>query len=103
MSILEGNKNNFDSLIKNKNILVDFWASWCGPCRMLAEEIKNIKDEIDIIKINTDTNSELCKKYGIMSIPTLLYFKKDGTYEKKTGFMTKEDIIKWIGDKNENC
>lgn len=100
MSLMEGNKDNFDSLIKNKKVLVDFWAGWCGPCMMLLEELEMIKDKIDIIKIDVDNNMELCKKYGIMSVPTLIYFKNDGTFEKKIGFMPKDELLKWVGEKD---
>ena len=95
MSLISA-ENNFDSLISKGNVLVDFYADWCGPCKMLSLEIDDLLETIDVVKINVDSNSELCKKYGIMSIPTLIYFKEDGSYDKKVGFMSKDEILKWL-------
>ena len=95
MSIIEGNEQNFDELIKGE-VLVDFFATWCGPCKMLGPELEQISDKIQIVKVNIDDNVELCKKYGVMSVPTLIYFH-DNTYEVKVGYMPKDVILQWIG------
>lgn len=97
--IKEAKLENFKDLIKENITLVDFWAPWCGPCRMLSpilEEISIEKTDIKIVKVNVDDNAAIAKEYGVMSIPTLLLFK-DGKLEKQTvGFMQKEDLINWI-------
>ncbi len=89
--------NNFVELIKEGKVLVDFYASWCGPCKMLAPELEAIKDKVKIIKIDVDENPDLAKKYGVMSVPTLIYFNSPTDYIKSVGFMPKENILKWIG------
>ncbi len=96
MEIIDGNYKNFDELISKGNVLVDFYATWCGPCNMLKEELEKVKNEIQIVKINTDNNIELCKRYGVMSIPTLIYFKKDGTYISNIGFIDSNGILDFI-------
>lgn len=96
MNIIEGNNQNFDELISKGEVLVDFFASWCGPCKMLAPELEAISDKIQIVKVNIDENMELSKRYGVMSVPTLIYFH-DNTYEVKVGYMPKEVILEWIG------
>ena len=68
------NGENFDEIIKNK-ILVDFYADWCGPCKMLGPVLENI-NEIEIIKVNVDNYNDLARKYGVMSIPCLILFDK---------------------------
>ena len=85
-----------DELELKGKMLVDFYASWCGPCKMLAPVLEEIKDEIQIIKVNVDENPNLSKEYGVMSVPTLIYFKNKEDFEKKIGYMTKDDILKWI-------
>ena len=97
MGIIYGNEENFDDLIKEGNVLVDFYAEWCGPCKMLAPELEEIKKEVQIVKINTDDNIELCKRFGVMSVPTMMYFKKKDKYDIHIGYMPKENILKWIG------
>lgn len=96
MEIIEGNYKNFDELISNGNVLVDFYAVWCGPCQMLGLELEKIKDKVQIVKVNTDNNKELCKRYGVMSIPTIIFFKEDGSYNSSVGFMNCDDILKFI-------
>ena len=89
----------FDEEIKSGLVLVDFYADWCGPCRMvspiieeLAKEIANLK----VIKINVDEREDVAKTYGIMSIPTILLFR-DGQLEKKQiGFVPKEVLMRWF-------
>lgn len=92
--IVYGNKDNFDKFIKG-NVLVEFYTTWCAPCKMMESELEGVSDVIDIIKIDAEENREMAKKYGIMSVPTLIYFK-DGNMDIKKGFMNKEDILKWI-------
>ncbi|MBR5192410.1 MAG: thioredoxin [Clostridia bacterium] len=92
-------KQNFEEevLKSTKPVLVDFWATWCGPCRMIApivEEIANEYQNIKVGKINVDEQEKLAIEYGIMSIPTLILFK-DGKEEKRIlGYREKSQLIK---------
>lgn len=100
---LEINENNFDSIINsNKPILIDFWAQWCGPCRMLLPTIEELStelaDSITIYKCNVDENPTLAEKFGIMSIPSLLIFKNGKLLEQKTGGSSKQNLIDWINN-----
>lgn len=88
---------NFDSNVKkNKILVIDCWAPWCGPCRMLAPTIealaKDFKGKIVFGKLNTDDNVQISTKYGIMSIPTLLYFKNGDLVERTVGAMPRAQI-----------
>lgn len=101
MGIIHGNEDNFDSLINKELVLVDFYADWCGPCRMLAsqlEDLSNNRSEVEIVKINVDEAQNLAKKYGIMSIPALMLFKNGKLIDNKVGYMPKELIENWIED-----
>lgn len=91
------NNDNFDDLIKDK-ILVDFYANWCGPCKMLAPILDDLaKDvDIDILKVDVDFNSDLAKKYGIMSIPCLVLFENGKEIKRNLGLMSKEKIKDFI-------
>ena len=97
--------DNFDSEISSSNIpvLVDFWAEWCGPCKMLGpilEEIsKELKDKLQIVKVNLDENQDLAMKYSIRSIPTLLLFKDGELIDTKVGLLPKSDLVEWLGSK----
>ena len=99
MAINHGNEQNFDSLTSDGLVLVDFFANWCGPCRMLAgqlEDLDNNRSEVKIVKVNVDENRELSKKYGVMSIPALFLFKDGKLLDSKLGYMPRELIEKWI-------
>ena len=94
MKEIELNSKNFDETVAQGIVLVDFWATWCGPCRMLAptiDEIAASRDDIVVGKVNTDEAPELCVRFGIEYIPTLLFFK-DGTLVDRCGPATKEEI-----------
>ena len=96
MNIIEGNEKNFEEITSRGNVLVDFYATWFGPCKMLGPELEAIKDKVQIIKVNIDENLPLCQRFGVMSVPTLIYFKPDGSYEIKVGYMPKEVILEWL-------
>lgn len=91
---------NFEEEVLKSSIpvLVDFWATWCGPCMMLAPTVEEIAKEyagkVKVGKVNVDEAVELAKKYGIMSIPTLIMFKNGKISDKVIGFVPKEQIVK---------
>ena len=89
------NDENFDEIIKNR-VLVDFYADWCGPCRMLGPVLEKI-DGIDIIKVNVDESGELARKYGVMSIPCVILFEDGKEIKRNIGFMNEEKVREFLG------
>ncbi len=97
--LINGNNDNFNDLINNDLVLVDFFAPWCGPCRMLGpilDEIVEDRVDFEVVKINVDENGELAQKFNVMSVPTLMVFKKGELIATKSGFMPKELLIEWV-------
>jgi len=98
-------KDNFDEIVNkaDKPVLVDFWASWCGPCRSLAPVIDELAEDyygkVTVGKVNVDEEGELAAKFRIMSIPTIMLFKGGQAVEKTVGARPKNDFIRMI-DKN---
>ena len=98
MSVITINKNNFEEevLKSEKTVLIDFWASWCGPCRMMSTVIDEIAEEmgenIKVGKINIDEEKELAIKYDVMSIPTFIVFKNGNEVGRSVGVQDKEEI-----------
>ena len=98
MSVIEININNFETEILNsdKKVLLDFWAPWCAPCRMVSpiiDEIANERTDIKVCKINVDEQPELAAKFGIMSIPTLCVIENGEIINKVMGARPKEAIL----------
>ena len=100
MSSIKINKENFESVVKNnESVLLDFYAEWCGPCRMVGpilEEIARENPDITVGKINVDEESELAARFGVFSIPTLVVFKNGDPVNKSVGAKPKEQILALI-------
>lgn len=89
---------NFDELIKDK-VVVDFFATWCGPCKMLGpvfEEVSNEVKDIKFIKVDIDKHEDLCRKYKVMSVPTLILFDNGKELKRSIGFIPKDRLKEFI-------
>ena len=102
MAVINLNKENFEKEVLQSRmpVLIDFWATWCGPCRMMApvlEEIaQSMETSIKVAKVNIDENPELAEKYGVMSIPTFVVVKNGQETGRTVGVQSKEEIVKLI-------
>ena len=103
MAVTNVTSDNFDEVVAKSDIpvLLDFWASWCGPCRMLSPVVDEAAEENEgrfrVGQVNVDDEPELAARFGIMSIPTLIVFKNGEPVNKSVGVIPKEEIISLIG------
>ena len=95
MEIIHLKNENFEELINSK-ILVDFYANWCGPCKMIAPELEKVESNLKVVKVDVDEFEDLARTYGVMSIPTLILFEGGKEVKRNIGFMDKDRIEKFI-------
>ena len=95
------NEKDFNETINSEYALVDFFATWCGPCKMMGPVLENVasnRDNIKIAKVDVDKFESIAKEYGVMSIPTLILFKKGQVVDKKIGFLAEPLLNEWINN-----
>jgi thioredoxin 1 len=92
------NENEFRDIIENKKIVVDFYATWCGPCKMLSSVLKKIDEKklIEIVKVDVDTCGNLASEYKIYSVPTLILFENGKEIKRISGFISENELEKWV-------
>lgn len=92
-------EENFNKVINNKRVLVDFYATWCGPCKMLSMVMEKFDNKgiIDIVKVDVDGAPNLSNKYKIFSVPTIIIFENGKEVKRTSGFMSEEELEKWVG------
>lgn len=93
------NESNFTDMTGKGLVLVDFFATWCGPCKMLGpvlEEIAKEQTDLKIVKVDVDQHESLAQQFGIMSVPTLVLYKDGRPVKQMSGFMPKDALLEWI-------
>src|SRR3954452_12941064 len=102
MAISQTSDTNFDKdvLKAGKPVVVDFWAEWCGPCKMIAPHLEDLAkefgDQVQVIKVNIDENPLTPTKYGVRGIPTLMLFKNGEVTATKVGALPKTKLLEWV-------
>ncbi len=94
-------EENIEELVSSGVVILDFYAHWCGPCKMLGPVLESLETEmpnLKVIKINVDEKAEIANKYNVMSIPTLVLYKNGKLIDQKLGFQTKDMLIDWINN-----
>lgn len=101
MAIMHLTKDNFDSITSTGLVLVDFWATWCGPCRMQAPILEELDEQLNgkvkICKLDVDDEPAIAQRFGVMSIPTLMVFRNGEIISKEVGVHTVEQLMTMLG------
>ena len=101
MAIMHLTKDNFDSVTSSCLVLVDFWATWCGPCRMQAPILEELDEQLNgkvkICKLDVDDEPAIAQRFGVMSIPTLMVFRNGEMISKEVGVHTVEQLMTMLG------
>lgn len=96
MEIIHLEKENFKELIKEEKILIDFFANWCGPCKMVSPILEKVESNLKVIKVDVDIFEELAREYGVMSIPTLVLLENGKEIKRHIGFIDKDKLEKFL-------
>lgn len=104
MAVYNLTSGAFDKVVEKseKPVVIDFWAPWCGPCKMLSpiiDEISEERDDFWFCKVNVDDEIELAKKFGIMSIPTVVLLENGNEKKRTVGFMPKDEVLEFLDNK----
>jgi len=97
------NSKNFDSFISKGSVVVDFYADWCGPCKIMSPSFEKAASKVESVKfakLNVDGNQEIARRYGVMSIPTTIVFKKGQAVDMCSGALSENEIVKMV-EKNK--
>lgn len=100
MKVIDINNENFEKEVmqSDKKVFIDFYANWCGPCRMMMPIVEELSEEVDVkfVRVNVDVNEEISRQFGIMSIPTFVVMEKGKEIDKKIGSASKEELLEML-------
>ncbi len=99
MAVQYADSTNIDEKVKEGLVLLDFYADWCGPCKMIGpvlEQVADENDDINVVKVNVDENISLAQQYGVQGIPSLFVLKDGEVVSQKAGFMPKDALVEWV-------
>lgn len=100
MSVIHLDKEDFNDIVSNGKVVVDFFATWCGPCKMLGPVFEKVSDEVNdvkFVKLDVDKFNDIAREYGVMSIPTLILFENGNELKRNVGFMSEDKLKDFIG------
>ncbi len=99
MPLEHADSKNIDEKVKEGLVLLDFYADWCGPCKMIGpvlEQVAEENEDIKVVKVNVDENISLAQRYGVQGIPSLFVLKDGEVVAQKAGFMPKDALVEWV-------